>query len=363
MSNEIEELKTSLTRPSAGLSGEREKFSSHPRSVGQISQRAALAGWITVTAAAAFLAYAHLLPQRLTDEGAIYRRLVAAAFFGQVLTFQIGLAIALLAGIAAILRRWRLAMFSVITAALAILPNTGPVRRPPPVATTGTVWWLMDMNVKYHQGDSPSLLAQIREIDPAVITVEDPTIAFDNEVQQPLAGEYPHHILVSANETGLEVYSRFPFTGTPPRLTFNQVARQLRLELLIDGKPVVLYVVHPFSPRSQERIMSNRIATAALADQIEAEVFPVVAAGDFNFTAETPNQARLESVGLTDAWDLAGRGRGSTWPMLPTWMAYLPGVRIDHVFVSPQLTCTEFKHGRFDGSDHLPIAVKIGCRK
>ena len=58
--------------------------------------------------------------------------------------------------------------------------------------------------------------------------------------------------------------------------------------------------------------------------------------------------------------DIAGVGRGSTWPVLPRWRAWLPGVRIDHVFLTPQLTCTRDAVGGFDGSDHLPIYADVG---
>jgi endonuclease/exonuclease/phosphatase (EEP) superfamily protein YafD len=363
MSNELEDLKTPSSRSTSETPKEGGKASRGQSAGRAVGRWAALAGWIVAAGTAAFLAYAHLLPQRLTDEGPVYQWFVVTAFFGQVLTFQFGLGLAVVAVIAAIVRRWRLTAFAALTAAAAIIPTTGPIRHRPPVATVGTAWRLMDMNVKYHQGDSPGLISQIREIDPAVITVEDPTIAFDKEVESGLAGDYPHRFLAPAHESGLEVYSRFPFTGTPPRFSYDRVGREVRIELLVDGKPIVLYVLHPFSPRTPERIMTTRLATAVLADQISEEVFPVVAAGDFNFTPETPNQARLESVGLVDAWNIAGRGRGSTWPVLPTWMRFLPGVRIDHVFLSPQLTCTEFRRGRFDGSDHLPIAVKIARRE
>ena len=63
---------------------------------------------------------------------------------------------------------------------------------------------------------------------------------------------------------------------------------------------------------------------------------------------------------MADGFELAGHGRGSTWPVEPQWMQWLPGVRIDHVFVSPQLTCTQFIVGEYDGSDHLPVIADIG---
>jgi endonuclease/exonuclease/phosphatase family metal-dependent hydrolase len=49
--------------------------------------------------------------------------------------------------------------------------------------------------------------------------------------------------------------------------------------------------------------------------------------------------------------------------VLPRWRAWLPGVRIDHVFLTPQLTCTRDAVGGFDGSDHLPIFADVGLAR
>ena len=95
---------------------------------------------------------------------------------------------------------------------------------------------------------------------------------------------------------------------------------------------------------------------------MRAETLPVIAAGDFNFTQETPNEAALKNVGLQDGFEQSGQGRGSTWPVDPPWMQWLPGVRIDHIFVSRQLTCTHFFVGGYDGLDHLPIVADVGVR-
>jgi endonuclease/exonuclease/phosphatase (EEP) superfamily protein YafD len=320
----------------------------------------ALFTWVITTGIAALLLYSRLLPQRMTSYNQVYKWLVAAAFFGQVLTFQIGLGLAGVTLLAAVLRRWRLVMFAGLMSLLCIVPTTGPLLSHSPVPVTGHTWRLMDMNVKYHWGNSPSIIRQVRQFKPDVITVEDPTTAWDDEAAAALDGEYRHRILNACWGEGLEVYSKFPFTGGPPKLKFDKIHRQLRVELLIDDKPVVLYVLHPYSPRTPNRIMRNRIATVGLADDIAADVYPVVAAGDFNFTAETPNEKLLKSVGLSDAWEQAGWGRGSTWPNAPQWIGRLPGVRIDHVFLSKDLTCTGFDRGTYDGSDHLPIVVDIG---
>jgi len=64
--------------------------------------------------------------------------------------------------------------------------------------------------------------------------------------------------------------------------------------------------------------------------------------------------------GDSDTHDLAGNGRGSTWRFRALGVTHrLPGFRIDHVFVSPQLTCTNAQVLDVSGSDHRPIIADI----
>jgi len=74
--------------------------------------------WAGVMAALCWLAFSYLLPDKLVDPGAIYIRLMAVAFMGRVLTFQIGLALLGLAVAALILRRRRLMTLSGLSAGL-----------------------------------------------------------------------------------------------------------------------------------------------------------------------------------------------------------------------------------------------------
>ena len=63
-------------------------------------------------------------------------------------------------------------------------------------------------------------------------------------------------------------------------------------------------------------------------------------------------------MGFTDAWDIAGRGRGATWPA-NSFLRYLPGVRIDHMYLSEELTATKVRRGTLPGSDHRYVVADI----
>ena len=69
--------------------------------------------------------------------------------------------------------------------------------------------------------------------------------------------------------------------------------------------------------------------------------------------------AESQRVGLADAFDLGGWGRGSTWPVT-SFFRYLPGVRLDHIYLGGGLTCSDCRTGVGEGSDHRPVIAKIG---
>jgi endonuclease/exonuclease/phosphatase (EEP) superfamily protein YafD len=323
-----------------------------------VRRLAAAAAWVVSVTLAAALAFAYALPQRLTDTDDVYARLATVAFFGRVFTFHAGLLLATTSAVALMLRRRGLAAFAGIAAAAALWP-TGVAclpRHPAPAA--GRSVRVMSMNTKYGNRDGPDVVAQVRRFNPDVLAVEEFAGPVRRALDAALQRDYPYRCLRSTGGVGLAVYSRLPFVGSP-QVASGGVRRQIRAVVQVDGRDVALYVLHPLSPRSPRRVVLNRLFTADLVDQLRREPLPVILAGDFNFTAETPNAAALTGLGLTDAFDLAGVGRGSTWPVRPAWASWLPGVRIDHVYLSAGLTCAAYATGGPMGSDHLPIVADV----
>jgi endonuclease/exonuclease/phosphatase (EEP) superfamily protein YafD len=306
----------------------------------------------------ATLGFSYALPQRLNDAGHTYARLVTVAYFGRTFTFHAGLVLFAVAAVASCLRRRCLTLVTIAVAGTAVWPTVRAClpRHPPPAV--GRSVRVMAMNTKYSNRDAADILTQVRRFNPDVLTVEEFAPLVRKTLDDAFGGDYPHRCLRLNGAVALAVYSRLPFDGTPVSQTFG-VRRQIRAVVRVGGRPVALYVLHPLSPRSVQRVVWNRQSTADVIDQLRREPLPAVLAGDFNFTAETPNAAALTAAGLTDAFDLAGWGRGSTWPVRPRWTAWLPGVRIDHVYLSPGLTCTRYATGGYIGSDHLPIVADV----
>jgi len=80
---------------------------------------------------------------------------------------------------------------------------------------------------------------------------------------------------------------------------------------------------------------------------------PLVVGGDFNATPDHPGIARLNAVGLRDAWAECGSGDGFTYP------ANAPAKRIDYLFLSGDLHCSAATVMETQVSDHRPLLVTL----
>lgn len=91
---------------------------------------------------------------------------------------------------------------------------------------------------------------------------------------------------------------------------------------------------------------------AALVDSLRA-TGAVLAGGDFNSEPGSEVQAMAARAGLRDAWLLCGRGPSLTYP------AAAGTKRIDYLYLSPGMHCTDARVLQSDASDHAPLLVVV----
>jgi endonuclease/exonuclease/phosphatase (EEP) superfamily protein YafD len=92
---------------------------------------------------------------------------------------------------------------------------------------------------------------------------------------------------------------------------------------------------------------------------LATEPRPLLVIGDFNATEHSRVYQQLRALGLRSAHDDRGRGYATTWPNGVTW---LPPIRIDQAFVSPDVECLDIAESRGEGSDHKPLIVDVRIR-
>ena len=126
----------------------------------------------------------------------------------------------------------------------------------------------------------------------------------------------------------------------------------------IETRQVAVYNIHLLPPRRFDWTREHRAQFADLLDRLRQEPLPLILGGDFNSAPATPNVAALRGLGLIDSHRQAGRGRGATWPVR-SFFRWLPGLRLDYIWLGRGMICTECRRGVGEGSDHRPIIARI----
>jgi len=289
--------------------------------------------WGTVIASCAAIVFAYACPQDLRNTAALAVWVAWTAVMVRMFLFHLGLLLVLVAGAAALTRRWRL------------LAATGPLL----LFTLGPAAW------SYAPRKRPLAAGE-------TITVMTVNLLHANQNAPALAAEYPHARYVRrADSFGLAIYSRRPFIGpVDPTLPLgNAGTPQIRAVVEIADCDVAFYNIHTLPPRNLAFTTEQRLEIADLLNLLKREKLPVVLCGDFNFTGASPYADELRRLGLRDVHRLSGRGRGATWPVLSFFRA-LPGIRLDHIYLSKELTSPSSHTGVGRGSDHRPIIADIG---
>jgi endonuclease/exonuclease/phosphatase (EEP) superfamily protein YafD len=364
-------------------------------------------GWAIVAGAAAQYALAVLWRDRLDDCGRPLLLVHYAAFMAEVFLFHAGLAAAAVLLIAVAARRRRLAAAATLAGALLAGPElasyrpwpgangAAPARAGAPGASTmptpasapapgaalaagadaapaPPTLRLLCANLMDGRVDPDALRAQVDRFDPDVLLLQEWTPAAVASLKPWLLGRFPHHAEVVRDDAfGQAVFSRrapaAPVRAYPPAAAIREP--QMTVAVALDGRPMRIVNTHLLPPVSPALFAEQRRGARALAALLRAGRDgaavpgggpPVhVLAGDFNATPRTDLADAFERAGLRSAMDEGGvAGRGTTWPRRGA-LAMVPGLRLDHVLVGPEVECRRAEVGGDIGSDHLPVFVEL----
>jgi len=154
-----------------------------------------------------------------------------------------------------------------------------------------------------------------------------------------------------ASRLPLDTTGDFELTGLP----------QTRASLTWEGREIGVLNLHTLPPRTPDYEFLHRAALEDVAADLRARAGrgeSFVVGGDLNASPYSRFFVDIADV-ADDAWDLAGRGFGFTWP---NGVFPLPPSRLDHLIVSRDLTVMAIAVGRGEGSDHRPLRVEVAAR-
>jgi len=216
---------------------------------------------------------------------------------------------------------------------------------------------MVSFNVSASNDDRARVLSWVDEAGPDMAFLLESSRAWEDDVSAAPPG-FGYSVVSDFPEDrrfGITVLAKGPVEQTEVLRLGELEDPVVRVVTLLDGRPIVVYVVHPRAATTQEGSEARDSLLDAVAEEVAAEVDPVVVIGDLNATPWSHAFRNLVSeADLVNSLD--GFGLQPTWPDLPFVLA----IPIDHMLHTVELTTKERAVGPSLGSDHKPLIVTIG---
>ncbi len=215
---------------------------------------------------------------------------------------------------------------------------------------------VMLFNVLQTNDDATGVIQEVRNQNPDVLVVLECDIDWFTRLE-PLRSEWKHaEHCPGARLRGTAVFSRLPLEGYTTLSLNNPYSRSLSFQLTVSGRPLSVFVTHPWPPVRRDAWESRNAQLLEAASVVKSLPGPKLLLGDFNLTMWSPFYRDLESIsGLRNA--RKGFGVVPTFPMDRTILLHVP---IDHVLVSDDVAVDGCRRGQPHGSDHAPVIVDLG---
>lgn len=215
------------------------------------------------------------------------------------------------------------------------------------------------------------LVALLRASGADVVGLQEVSAAQADAIRRDLRDIFPYQAMYDAGFAGKALLSRYPLV-LQERLDLHPARPDLRAVIDVGVTQLTVIVAHPVPPRLGRRGLVFASDVAAQISALAALAVagsPALLIGDFNFTPRNPLYRHLTTMGLHDAFGVAGRGRGWT---LPTRIGsssrinhrvqrvpLLPVVRVDYIWYTAPLVVKAAWVGPDAGSDHLPVLARL----
>lgn len=230
---------------------------------------------------------------------------------------------------------------------------------------------IMTLNIGNGLAPPRRLISFLRDSGAHVIGLQELALSQADAIASELIEAYPYQELHPRGIEGKGLLSCYPVTQVS-HLRLSRDRPDLRVCVRIEGVSISVVVAHPPPPsfhwKGLRHAEETRTQVATLAE-LTVSSAPAVLLGDFNMTVQHAIYADLVAAGLVDAFRAAGHGRGNT---LPTrigyvrrvrrslgWARLIPVLRVDYIWLTPDIAVEDAWVGRDAGSDHLPVIARV----
>jgi len=233
---------------------------------------------------------------------------------------------------------------------------------------TGPSLRVMTYNI--HQGVDADMKMDLETIVAAILA-EQPDILVLNEVNRNRATNgYTEVLSLISEKTGMPyvfgdnyadgqygnaLLTKLPileWENTHFRHNTTETRGVLRVVIETTSGPLTLYATHLDHIASPDDVRQEQVAEILSTWNHDPRA---ILLGDLNATPETPEVQQIYTAGFVSVLEAAGQADTFTfWNQPP-----VPGYRIDHIFVTPDLEIGEAWVSQTRASDHLPVIVEI----
>jgi len=234
---------------------------------------------------------------------------------------------------------------------------------------------VMTFNVANGLARPERLVGVIADADADLVGVQELSIDQAEAIEASLVGRYPFRVLHPFGIPGKALLSKHPIVSSDLLYLYpNRPDLRTTIDLL--GTHLNVIVAHPPPPRFKRRGLVTDPEThdqvARLIETVHAGG-PALLMGDFNVLKLNRIYRQIAASGLIDVFHVAGRGPGYTLPTRMANMAYKshrvgnvrirPVLRVDYLWITPDIEPLESWVGPYSGSDHLPVLARLAIRE
>lgn len=219
----------------------------------------------------------------------------------------------------------------------------------------------MTFNVGNVRTEPEKLTGWLLNCGAEIVGLQELTVQQAEAIEKTLSDLFPYRQLHGAGIPGKGLLSRYPILETEQLHIYPHRPDLFGL-IEIHGKPLRVIVAHPIPPRLHRRGFSYTEAThhhVHTLTELATSGEPTVLMGDFNMLNWDRRHSHLKRAGLKDVFMEVGKGRGHTLPARVGWLQTFPFMRVDYIWVSPQIKPLSAWLGEYVRSDHLPVLAQL----
>ncbi len=222
-------------------------------------------------------------------------------------------------------------------------------------------------NMQGAKNDPVVAARMLIELDADLVGLQEVNELTADTLTEALKPVYPYQrVYKPSSNKGIGLVSRYPFLDWSANQSEDYYARFARAVLDVKGTAVVVYVVHPDSPRNimlpfdyDDTRRDEQLAR--VREYIAAENGPVLVLCDCNMTDQSNAYRAMDRL-LDDTYREVGWGLGLTFPA-PTNL-YIPGLfpmlRLEYIWHNAFFVpVNAHVYPHTGSSDHYPVVAQL----